>query len=261
MTATPALRAEWTKFRTVRSTGWTLLTAAGLTVVLTLLITTGTSTSARRAGEGDDDVVALSLAGIYVGQIAIVALGALAMTSEYATGLIRASFAAVPRRSRVITAKAVVVGSAGLVAGLVACIASFLVAQPVLHGNGFVAPGYPPLSLTDGTVVRAVLGAAAFLALLALFSLGVGAIVRRTAGAISVALGLVLVPAILAGAVPVEVGKWLTRLTPSAGLTIIETVPRDDAAIGPWGGLGVTAAYAAVTLLAALYVTRRRDVG
>jgi hypothetical protein len=258
--STPVLRAEWTKFRTVRSTGWTLIAAAGLTVLLTFLVTKGTSTDATRAGQGDDDVIAFSMAGIYVGQIAIVALGALAMTSEYATGLIRASFAAVPRRGRVVIAKAIVVGGAGLVAGIVACVSSFLLAQPVLHGNGYVAPAYPPLALTDATVLRAVLGGAAFLALLALFSLGVGAIVGRTAGAISVALGFVLLPAILVGALPVDVGQWVTRLTPSAGLAIIETVPHDDTAIGPWAGLGVTAAYAAAALVVALWLTRRRDV-
>jgi ABC-2 family transporter protein len=260
MTSAPTLRAEWTKFRSVRSTGWTLIVAVGLTVLLTYLITNGSSTDARAAGQGEEDIVVLSLAGIFIGQIAIVALGTLAMTSEYATGLIRATFAAVPRRSRVVMTKAVVVGVAALVAGSVACVASFLVARPVLHGNGYVAPAYPPLSLTDGTVLRAVGGGAAFLTLLALMSLGVGAIVRRTAGAISVALGLVLVPSILTGVLPVEVGKWVTRLTPSAGLAIIETAPPDDAAIGPWAGLGVAAAYAVGTLLVAMWLTRRRDV-
>jgi hypothetical protein len=153
-----------------------------------------------------------------------------------------------------------VVGGAAPAVGTATGVASFLLAQPVLHGNGYVAPAYPALSLTDPTVLRAVLGGALFLTALAIFSLGVGAIVRRTAGAISVALGLVLLPAILQGAVPADVGDWFIRLTPAAGLAIIETVAGDKLPIGPWAGLGVAAAYAAGTLAIALLVTRHRDI-
>src|SRR5262245_20217251 len=255
-----ALNAEWTKFRSVRSTAWTSLIAVAVTVGLTFLVTNGASTDATMAGPGDDDVVAMSLVGIYVGQFAIIALAVLVATAEYATGQIRATFAAVPRRHRVIVAKAAVVGGASLAVGGVATVTSFLVAQPVLRGNGYVAPAYPPPSLTDPTVLRAVLGAALLLALLALFGLGVGAIARRTAGAISVVLGLVLLAPILADSLPENVSRWMTRLTPSAGFAVMETRPRPDAVIGPWAGLAVTAAYAVAALAAAIWLTARRDV-
>jgi hypothetical protein len=251
------LRAEWTKFRTVRSSTWTLVIAVGVTVLLTLLVVAGQSTDARQGG--DDDVVKFSLTGVYIGQLVLVTFGVLLMTSEYATGLIRSTFAAVPRRPVVLVAKAAVVAATGLVAGVVATVVSFLVAQPILRNNGYEGPAYPALSLTDGLVLRAVLGSAAFLALLALFGLGTGAIVRRTAGAVSAAIGLVLLPAILAGAVPEAIGDWMIRLTPSAGLAVMQTRPDPDIPIGPWAGLGVVAAYAVVSIGVGVWLVSRRD--
>jgi hypothetical protein len=251
------LHAEWTKFRTVRSTTWTLVIAVAVTVLLTLLVVAGQSTDGHQ--RGGDDVVRYSLTGLYIGQLVLVTFGVLVMTSEYATGLIRSTFTAVPRRPVVLVAKAVVVAVTGLVAGVVATVVSFLVAQPILHNNGYEGPAYPALSLTDGFVARAVFGSAAFLALLALFGLGIGAILRRTAGALSAAIGLVLLPAILAGAVPHAIGDWMIRLTPSAGLAVMRTRPDSDIPIGPWAGLGVVAAYAVVSIAVGLWLVSRRD--
>jgi hypothetical protein len=207
-----------------------------------------------------DDVVKASLAGIQIGLIAFVALGVLYASSEYRTGLIRTTFVASPRRGRVLAAKAVVLGSVVLVAGLIASFGTFLAIQRKLHEKGFEPPAYPHLSLTNETVLRAVAGTALFLAALALFSLGLGFVLRRAARAITLVLALVLVPQIVGDLIPsIEAAKWMVRLTPVAGLEIQQSRLRFDTAIGPWAGLAVMCGYAAVALIAALWLLRRRD--
>jgi hypothetical protein len=208
---------------------------------------------------GDDDIVRNALAGVFIGLIAIVTLGVLYMTSEFKTHQLRTTFAASPRRSRVLAAKAVVLGGVVFVAGLVASVAAFQLAQPILRGNGYRPPAYPYKSLADPTVLRAVVGTALVLTVLALFALGLGAILRRTAGAIVIVIALVVVPGVLTGLLPLEVEKWVTRLTPLAGLAIQQTRDRYDNWVAPWPGFGVLCAYAAISLGLGFWLLRRRD--
>lgn len=209
--------------------------------------------------ESDTDLVRDSLAGVQIGLMAVVALSVLAMTSEYRTGLIRTTFTVSPHRGRALAAKAVVLAAAVFVVGLVATIAGLFGSLPLWRGGGFAPPAYPTPSLTDGPVLRAVVGTALFLALIALFSLGVGAILRRTAGAIVLVIGLVVVLQIVTGVLSVEASTWVNRLTPVAGLAIQQTRPMPDTAIGPWAGLGVLGGYAAGSLAVAFWLVRRRD--
>lgn len=213
------------------------------------------------SGHGDigpnafaDDVTGRTLTGVLVGQTAIVALAVLFMTAEYRRGTLRTTFAACPRRGRVLAAKAVVVGAASLAAGLAAAFGSVLLSGPVMRANG-VAP--PPL--WDAAVLRAVLGTGVLLGVIAVFSLAVAVIVRRSAAAITMVLLLLLVPQILATGLPLSAARWLERLTPAAGFAIQQTVTRFDQAIGPWAGLGVLCAYTAAALAAAAMLLRRRD--
>jgi hypothetical protein len=209
---------------------------------------------------GNDDLVINSLGGVQIGLMALITLAVLFATSEYRTGLIRSTFAASPRRARVVLAKAVVLTSIVFPVGLVASVASLLLAQPGFRRNGFRPPAYPTLSPSDPEVLRAVIGTALFLCALAVLSLAIAVILRRSARAITLTVGLVLVPQIVAAAVPsADVGLWINRLTPVAGLAVQQTVPRFDTAIGPWAGLGVICAYAVVTLGLALLLVRRRD--
>jgi ABC-type transport system involved in multi-copper enzyme maturation permease subunit/regulation of enolase protein 1 (concanavalin A-like superfamily) len=211
-------------------------------------------------GGGDDDIVVLSLTGIQIGLLAIVALGVLFAAGEYRSGIVRTTFAASPRRGRVLAAKAVVVGAIVFVTGLVATFAAFLLAQPGLRRHGFQPPAYPHPSLADPTVLRALVGTALFLAVLAVFSLGVGSIMRRSARAISLVVGLVLVPQIVASFIPsFTVERWINRLTPVAGLAIQHTRVRFDTAISPWGGFAVLCGYAVVAMAVAIWQVRRRD--
>lgn len=207
-----------------------------------------------------DDQVQMSLTGVYVGLMAIVALGVLFITSEYKRDMIRTTLAATPRRGRVLAAKAIVLGGVTFVAGLVASFASFLVTQPKLRSLGFGGPDRPDPSLSDPTVLRAVIGTAALLAVIAVLSLGVGTILRRSAAAITLLILLLVGPEIVMTGLPLSVAKWFTRLTPSSGFAVQETIERYDTAIGPLAGFGVLCAYAAATLGIACWLLERRDV-
>ncbi|RFS84373.1 ABC transporter permease [Actinomadura spongiicola] len=213
------------------------------------------------AGSGDighdafaDDVTRVTLTGALIGQAAIVAVAVLFMTAEHRRGMVRTTFAASPRRGRVLAAKAVVVGVASLAAGLVAAFGAMLLAAPLLRAGG-LAP--PPLS--DPAVLRAVLGTAALMGVVAVLGLAVAAIVRRSAPAITIVLLLLLLPQIVATGLPLSAARWLERVTPAAGFAVQHTVDRFDRAIGPWAGFGVLCAYAAVAMLVATWLVRRRD--
>jgi ABC-type transport system involved in multi-copper enzyme maturation permease subunit len=214
----------------------------------------------------DDDVTQLSLIGVNLGLVAMVAIGVLFITSEYRRGMIRTTFAASPRRGRVLVAKATVLGVATFVVGLVASLLAFFVTQPILRSNGFGPPAYPVPSLADGPVLRAVVGAALFLTLVAVLSLGVGAILRRSGGAITAVVAAFIPLLILVGGLPLTAAQWVMRTTPAAGLSVLQTIDVDhDATAEPWSmapplaGLGVLAAYTAAALAVAVWLVRRRD--
>jgi ABC-type transport system involved in multi-copper enzyme maturation permease subunit len=219
----------------------------------------GNIASVPRQYGGDDDMVRNALSGVYIGLIAIATLGVLFATSEYKTGIVRTTFAASPRRSRVLAAKAVIVGATTFAVGLVASVAALYLALPVMRGNGYRPPAYPTPSLSDGPVLRAVVGTALVVAVLALIGLGLGTILRRSAGPVTLVIAAIVVPSIVSGLLPFSVEKWLQRLTPLAGLAIQQTRDRFDNYIGPWAGFGVLCAYAAVILGAAFWMLRRRD--
>ncbi|GGQ14751.1 hypothetical protein BKA00_002004 [Actinomadura coerulea] len=222
---------------------------------------TGSAGTLALRGVGDigpnlfaDDVTRTTLSGALVGQVAIVTLAVLFVTAEYRRGMLRTTFAAAPRRGRVLAAKAVVVGLASLAAGLVAAFGSVLLAGPVEHAHGLAAP-----SLAHGAVLRAVTGTGALFALIAVFSLAVAVIVRRGAPAITIVLLLLIVPQIVATGLPLSAARWLERLTPAAGFAVQQTVDRAGQSIGPWAGLGVLCAYTAAALAAAAWLVGRRD--
>lgn len=208
---------------------------------------------------GDNDIVRDSLAGVLVGMIAIIVLGVVFMTSEYAKGLIRTTFTVSPRRGRVLAAKAVILAGTVFAVGIVAALAALVATRPIQRRNGFEPPAYPDPSLADGPVLRAVVGTALFLAVLSIFALGVAAILRRAAGAITLVIALAVVPSIVGAFLPVTAELWLNRTTPLAGLAMQQTRERFDTAIAPWAGFGVLCAWAAVALGLAFWQIRRRD--
>ena len=261
--APQALRSEWVKLRTVRSTAWSLLLFVGISILFTSLLTSGSSTEGGSPGHGgDNDIVLDSLAGVWFGAIAAAVLAVLVITSEYSTGMIRTTLAANPRRRTVLAAKTAIVGGVVLVLGLATSAACFQIGQWFLRGNGFnYDGGYPAVTLADHEALRAVLGTGVYLGLLAVFALGVGAVLRHTAGAITVVLAALLAPVIALNFLPDSIADWVEKYClMGAGLAIQQTVVRDDTIpLSPEGGLLVAAVYAAVPLLLALWLIGRRD--
>jgi len=187
----------------------------------------------------------------------------LAISGEYSTGMIRVTLTAMPRRSAVLAAKAVLVAGLVLAAGTVAVGGSVLAGRVILPGHGFTAArGFPLESLADGPTLRAAAGSVLYLALIALLSLGIATVVRDSAVAIGVVLGLLYLSPIIIAAVAGD-PVWshrLERYAPmSAGLTIQNTTGLRGLPISPWGGLGVLAAWAAAAVLAGALVLRLRD--
>jgi hypothetical protein len=209
--------------------------------------------------DGDNDLVRESLFGILIGFIAMAVVAALFITAEFRRGMIRTTFTASPHRGRVLAAKAVVVSGLAFVTGVVAATAAVLLSQPILRDNGFAPPAYPELSLTDGPVARAVVGSGLVLALLAVFALALGAMLRRSAAAITLVIALVILPSMIGPFLTLNGEAWLNRVTPMAGLAIQHTRERFDDAIGPWPGLAVLCAWVACAFAAALVLIRRRD--
>jgi hypothetical protein len=133
-------------------------------------------------------------------------------------------------------------------------------ALPILRDNGYRPPAYPTPSLMDGPVLQAVVGTALVLAVLALIGLGLGMILRRSAGPITLVIAVVVVPSIVTGFLPLNVDKWFHRVSPLAGLAVQNTdTSRWDSYIGPWAGFGVLCAYAVAVLATAFWLLRRRD--
>lgn len=241
---TDAVRGEAAKLFGVRSTAWTLLAL--------VVVSVGFSALACGSDSTEDDVVALSLFGLFFGQIAAVVLGTLAMSTEYTQGGIRTTLTAVPRRGVVLRAKAVVVAVVCFVAGLITALVSFELGQALLDADRSV-------SLGDPGTYRAVLGSALYLMLTGLFGLGLGTILRGSAGAITGALVLLLVaPPLLAG-LGGSVGDFFQKyFTSNAGGQVVTTVPDSDL-LGPWAGIGVFAIWALALLAIGFALLRSRD--
>jgi ABC-2 type transport system permease protein len=198
---THTIRAEWTKLMSLRSTKWTLAVAALGTLLVTYL---GTRSSLHRppAWYGGFDPTNQSLAGLFVASLAVGVLGALAVTGEYSTGTIRSSLAAMPRRDVLLAAKVIVVGAVTLVVGEVLAFAAFF------EGQAILSTGAPTASLTQPGVLRAVVLSGAFLALLALFALGIGTAVRHTAGAIAGFAGLTVLTVLILERISQRAGEF-----------------------------------------------------
>ncbi|WP_238014189.1 ABC transporter permease subunit [Dactylosporangium sp. AC04546] len=213
----------------------------------------------------DDDVVSIALFGVLPGLMALAAVGVLFVTSEYRKDMIRTTFAANPRRGRTLAAKAIVIGSAAFVMTLLGGGVVLLAAQPVLQEHGFAPPAYPEYSLTDPPVLRALLLTSLFVAILTVFAMALGTVLRHSATAITTVVVLIVVPVILSSILPLSIGRWVMQLTPAGGLATWRAKPPTTTLADPWSmigpaaGLTVVSVYAAVTLAIAWWLLRRRD--
>jgi ABC-2 type transport system permease protein len=243
------LHAEWTKLRTVASTGWLLLAAIALTIAVSAATDAGSTCSSSGC---QADPAKLSLTGVQAGEAVVAVIAVLAISNEYSTGMIRVTLAAMPRRLTVLAAKAFWVGGLVLVAAAAGVLASIACGRLILPGHGFTAAhGYPPLSLGHGPVLRAACGSVLYLALIALLSLGVATAVREAAVAIGLVLALLYVCPVVTSVITNQ--HWqrhLEQIGPmTAGLNIQDTVNLKSLPLTPWQGLGVLALWAVGALL------------
>jgi ABC-2 type transport system permease protein len=255
-----ALHGEWTKALTLPGTGWLLVAAAVVTVLVGAAVAAAVRCPAGRCAE---DPARISLTGIYLSQAVIAIAAVLAASGEYSIGMMRVTLAAMPRRTIVLAAKAAVLVGPVVVAGAVAVAGSLLAGRLILPGHG-IGPGhgYPDLSLASGPVLRAAVGSVLYLALIALLSLGVAAAVRDVAAAIGIVLGLLyLFPILGQVAGNGTVHRHLDQVAPmTAGQAIQATTGLRSLPISPWAGLGVLAGWAAAAMLVGGLLLRLRDV-
>jgi ABC-2 type transport system permease protein len=276
-----AMAAEWTKLWSVRSTMWTLV-ATGVAVIGLCALSTGTVSPSDII----DDPTRRSLIGIFLGQLIFGVLGVLVMSAEYGTGTIRATLSAVPRRPVVLTAKVLVFGAVAVAVGEVLTFSAFGVGQAILsakhavgtsgaitqHANqlGLQVPHKIQAALSSGSaslgqpgVLRAVVGAGLYLAVLGLLALGLATIIRHTAGAISAFVGIVLVLPLIVQALPTSISDAVARYLPAnIGLVMFSThgVPdRIGPAFSPWTGFALLVLYTLVSLGLGCWVLVRRD--
>jgi ABC-type transport system involved in multi-copper enzyme maturation permease subunit len=248
--------SEWTKLRSVRSTSWSLFAATVLTIGFPILASAVISAHwGHRSPDERAHFNALdpALVGSQIAQLAIGILGVLVISAEYSTGMIRASFTAVPKRLPVLWAKAIVFATVTFVLMLPAVLIAFFSSQAILskhHAN---------IAFSDPHVARAVIGAALYLTVIALFSLGLGAIIRNTAGGIAAFAAILFVIPPLMNVLPASWNDAASRYLPSnAGRAILAITP-DSSSLSPWVGFAVFCGYAAATLAVAAVLLVRRD--
>jgi ABC-2 type transport system permease protein len=254
------MKAEWTKIRSVRSTVWTLILfvvlTVGLTAGLTALVVatwTGQRAATRNAAIILDPVGFVLGAGIGLGQLTICVLGVLLITTEYSTGVIRASLLSVPKRLPMLIAKITVFAAMMVVIAEIVSFGCFFVGTLLLHGKVAV-------SLGDPGVIRAVVGAGLYLTVLGLFSLGIGLLIRHSAGGIATAIGAVFVLPILTGFLPDSWGEHINAYLPEqAGSVVFAAHASSTQLLSAWEGFGVFCLWTVLVLGFGAYLLQRRD--
>ena len=251
--------SELTKIRSVRSTVWSFALFVIVTIGFTVLITALTVASwakadaATRAQIASDPVGSILGIGLGFGQLTICVLGVLVLSSEYSTGMIRASLLAVPKRWPMLVAKIVAFTVIVLVVAEIVCFASYFIGAAILHSK-------VPVSLGDPGVLRAVTGAGLYLAVLGLFAMAVAGLIRHTAGAITTVIGFTLVLAPLASLIPDPAGKYISAYLPTnAGQLIVQTHQQSGDVLTPLQGFGVFGLWVVVLLVLAGVLLQSRD--
>jgi hypothetical protein len=248
--------SEWTKLRSVRSTKWSLLAAFVFTIGIPAIAAAVVSHHWPHMGPHDRaefHPLDVSLAGVQLAQLAIGVLGVLVITAEYSTGMIRASMTAVPRRLPVLWGKAVVYALVTFVLTTPAVLIAFFVSQAILSGR------HIDIAFSAAGVPRAVLGSALYLTVIGLFGLGLGAIVRNTAGGIATFAGLMFVLPPLMNVLPLSWNQAASPYLPLQAGEALLALQRGDN-LAPWTGFGILCAYAAAAIAIAAVLLQRRDV-
>ena len=250
------MRSEWTKLRSLRSTIWSLLAAVGFVLGLGVLVPSVTVAHWPPRDPREMlffDPTSRSLAGIFLAQLAVGALGVLLMSGEYATGMIRTTLAAVPTRLPVLWGKLVVFAGVTFALMLPTVFGSFLIGQKILSSKGIQT------SLAHPGVTRAVFGAALYVTVVGALGMGLGALLRNTAAAVSTLFGLLFVLPIIIHLLPSSVVLSVDKYLPSSAGQAIASVTASPLSLSPGVGFALFCLYVTVTLTAAALTLRRRD--
>jgi ABC-type transport system involved in multi-copper enzyme maturation permease subunit len=249
-------RSEWTKLRSVRSTYWSLLTTLLLIIgigILVCVIFNARWSHLNPHERADFHPLRANLAGVNFAQLAIGVLGVLVITAEYSTGMIRATFSAVPKRLPVLWAKTFVFAGVAFVLTLPAVFITFFAGQAILSGQ------HINISISHPGVVRALLGAALYLMVMGVFGLGLGAVLRSTAGGISALAAIVFVVPPIIGLFPASFSNSVDPYLPSNAGGALWTISPDPNTLAPWAGFTVFCGYAAASIVIAAILMARRD--
>jgi ABC-type transport system involved in multi-copper enzyme maturation permease subunit len=249
--------SEWTKLRSLRSTIYTLLVTAIVTIgfgALASAVTASRWTSMAPADKAEFDPLSTSLVGVNFGVLALGVLGVLLITGEYSTGMIRSTFAAVPKRLPVLWAKAGVYSLVGLAVAVPSTLIAFFA------GQAFLSSQHIQISFSHSGVPGAVLGSALYLTLVGLLGLGLGAILRNTAAGIAAFAAIMFVVPPLVSILPASTANAIDPYLPSNAGSAIMKIGHQAHSLSPWAGLAVFAGYAALTIAVAALALRRRDV-
>jgi hypothetical protein len=256
---TPArvLRSEFTKFRSLRSTVYTLLAAVALMIGIGALFSAVTASQFHTFSAADRatfDPIGISLTGVAFAVVAFGVLGVLMMSGEYSTGMIRSSLTVVPRRLPVLWAKLAVFTGAIFSISLVASFISFFAGQALLSGH------HLSVALSAPGALRSVIGAALYITVAGLIGVSLGALFRNTAAAISTFAAVFFVLPPLATLLPASVSAHLTPYLPSnAGGVLFGGTQGVSNALSPWTGFALLCGYAVVLIAAAAWQLRRTD--
>jgi hypothetical protein len=257
VTQARVIRSEWTKLISLRSTRWSLFVAVLLTIGLPLLFAAVTSShwgSMSPHDRADRHPLDIALAGVNLSQLAIGVLGVLVITGEYSTGMIRASFTAVPKRLPVLWAKGIVFAAVTFVLMLPSVFIAFFGSQAILSRHDILQ-----ISISHSGVARAVVGGAAYLMLLGIFALAVGTVVRSTAGGIAVFAALFFVIPPLLNILPTSWNNAISPYLPDAAGRSIFSLTHGAHSLAPGPGLALFAGYCALALAIAAVLLVRRD--
>jgi hypothetical protein len=249
--------SEWTKLRSLRSTRWSLLAAVLLTILFPVLFAALTSShwgSMSPHERADRHPLDIALAGVNVSQLAIAVLGVLVITGEYSTGMIRASFTAVPRRLPVLWAKTGVFAVVSFALVLPPVLIAFFASQAILSRHHILQ-----ISFSHPGVARSVIGGAVYLMLVGIFALAIGAIVRNTAGAIATFAGIFFVIPPLMNILPSNWNHAISKYLPSEAGRQLFSLTHDSNSLAPGPGGLLFVGYCALALAVAAVLLVRRD--
>ncbi|MCL2553378.1 MAG: ABC transporter permease [Actinomycetia bacterium] len=255
VTQARVLYSEWIKLRTLRSTFFTLLTAVVAMIGLGTLFSEFTASHWQSMAPGERarfDPALTSLRGYFLAQLAIGVLGVLMISGEYATGMIRSTLSAVPKRLPVLWAKAALFTAVVWVLMTASAVVVFLIGQALLashHG----------MSLSDPGALRMVLGAGLYVTVVGLLGVAIGALIRNTAGGIAALFGLLLIIPVLGEALPSSWGNHVNQWLPSNAGQSLLALHHEAHTLQPWTGFAVFCLYAVVALAGAAYLLKRRD--